>query len=168
MWCHYMGIPAKIGDIPWFLYDFVSKHELWHPNLKLRYQFCRKLYFNIDSTPLPHPLTLTPLPHPLPPPFLPPSPCPFPQPLPSTILPPPPKVNRQLKIVNYFTCMRHFFCSWESHLEVDLNWYPRISNPYCWDIKIRKCEWSHGYKMTQSKLPIKYIELFYMYAALLL
>ena len=26
--------------------------------------------------------------------------------------------------------------------------------------KIWKCEWSQGYKMTQSKLPIKYIKLF--------
>ena len=36
------------------------------------------------------------------------------------------------------------------------------------DIHIRRCEWSHGCKMTQSKLPIKNSKLFYMYAALLL
>ena len=39
-------------------------------------------------------------------------PCPFLQPFPPTILPPLPKLNRQLKIVNYFTCVRHFFCRW--------------------------------------------------------
>ena len=41
-----------------------------------------------------------------------------------------------------------------------------ISNPYCPDIQIWKCEWSQGYKMTQNKLPIKNSKLFYMYAAL--
>ena len=66
-----------------------------------------------------------------------------------------PKVNWRLKIGNYFTCMRHFFCRWYRPPEVDLNWYPRISNPYCQDIQIQKCEWSQGYKMTQSKSPIK-------------
>ena len=49
-----------------------------------------------------------------------------------------PKVNRWLKIVNYFTCMRHFFCRWYRPPEVDLNWYPRISNRYCQDIQIWK------------------------------
>ena len=38
---------------------------------------------------------------------------------------------------------------------IHLNWFPRISNPYCRDIQTRKCEWSQGYKMTQTKLPIK-------------
>ena len=42
-----------------------------------------------------------------------------------------PKVNRRLKIVNYFTCMRHFSCRWYRAPEVDLNGYPRICNPYC-------------------------------------
>ena len=37
---------------------------------------------------------------------------------------------------------------------MDLNWYPRISNPYCWDIQIQRCEWSQGYKMTQNKLHV--------------
>ena len=36
------------------------------------------------------------------------------------------------------------------------------------DIHIRRCEWSHGCKMTQSKSPIKNSKLFYMYVALLL
>ena len=45
-----------------------------------------------------------------------------------------PKVNRRLKIVNYFTCMRHFSCWWYRPPEVDLNGYPRISNPYYCDI----------------------------------
>ena len=79
-----------------------------------------------------------------------------------------PKVNRQLKILNYFTCMRHFSCMWYRPPEVDLNWYPRISNPYCRDIQIRRCQWTQGEKMTQSKSLIKNSKLFYMYAALLL
>ena len=66
-----------------------------------------------------------------------------------------PKVNRGLKIVNYFTCMRHFSCRWYRPPEVDLNWYPRISNSYCRDIQIRRCEWTQGKKMTQSKSQIK-------------
>ena len=36
------------------------------------------------------------------------------------------------------------------------------------DIHIRRCEWSHGCKMTQSKSRIKNSKYFYMYAALLL
>ena len=79
-----------------------------------------------------------------------------------------PKANRQLKIVNYFTCMRHFSCRWYGPPEVDLNGYPRISNPYCRDIQIRRCEWTQGKKMTQSKSLIKNSKLFYMYAVLLL
>ena len=66
-----------------------------------------------------------------------------------------PKVNCGLKIVNYFTCMRHFFCRWYRPPEVDLNGYPRISNPYCCDIQIRRCQWTQGKKMTQSKSQIK-------------
>ena len=79
-----------------------------------------------------------------------------------------PKVNRGLKIVNYFTCMQHFSCRWYRPPVVDLNGYPRISHPYCCNIKIRGCEWTQGKKMTQSKSPIKNSKLFYMYAALLL
>ena len=71
-----------------------------------------------------------------------------------------PKVNRRLKIVNYFTCMQHFFCRWYGPPEIDLNGYPRISNPYCRDIQIRRCEWTQGKKMTQSKSPIKNSKLF--------
>ena len=66
-----------------------------------------------------------------------------------------PKVNLRLKIVNYFTCMWHFSCRWYGSPEVDLNWYPRISNPYCLDIQIRRCEWIQGKKMTQSKSQIR-------------
>ena len=73
-----------------------------------------------------------------------------------------PKVNRGLKIVNYFTCMRHFSCRWYRPPEVDLNGYPRISNPYCWDIQIRKCEWSHGYKMNQIKSLIKKLAILHV------
>ena len=47
--------------------------------------------------------------------------------------------------------------------EVDLNGYPRISNPYCHDIQIWRCEWTQGKKMTQSKSQIKNSKLFYMY-----
>ena len=74
----------------------------------------------------------------------------------------------RLKIVNYFTCMRHFSCRWYRPPEVDLNGYPRISNPYCCNIQIQRCEWTQGKKMTQSKSLIKNSKLFYMYAALLL
>ena len=45
-----------------------------------------------------------------------------------------PKVNHRFKIVNYFTCMQHFSCRWYRPLEVHLNGYPRISNPYCRNI----------------------------------
>ena len=56
------------------------------------------------------------------------------------------QVNCGLKIVNYFTCVQHFSCRWYGHPEVDLNGYPRISNPYCCDIQIRRCEWTEGKK----------------------
>ena len=79
-----------------------------------------------------------------------------------------PKLNRQLKIVNYFTCMQHFSCRWYGPPEVDLNGYQRISNPYCHDIQTQRCEWTLGKKMTQSKSWIKNSKLFYMYVALLL
>ena len=59
----------------------------------------------------------------------------------------------RLKMVNYFTCMQHFSCRWYGPPEVDLNGYPRISNPDCRDIQIRKCEWTQHKKMTQSKSP---------------
>ena len=62
-----------------------------------------------------------------------------------------PKLNCRLKIVNYFTCVQHFFSRWWGPPEVDLNWYPRISNPYCRDIQIRRCGWSQGYKMAKGK-----------------
>ena len=64
--------------------------------------------------------------------------------------------------------MWHFSCRWYGPPVVDLNGYPRISNPYCHDIQIRRCEWTLGKKMTQSKSQIKNSKLFYMYAALLL
>ena len=79
-----------------------------------------------------------------------------------------PKVNRRLKIVNHFICMRHFSCMWYRPPEVDLNGYPRICNPYCCDIQIWRREWTQGKKMVQSKSRIKNSKLFYMYEALLL
>ena len=60
--------------------------------------------------------------------------------------------------------MRHFSCRWYRPPEVDLNEYPRISNPYCHDIEIRICEWTQGKKITQRKSQIKNSKLFYMYA----
>ena len=56
--------------------------------------------------------------------------------------------------------MWHFFCRWYRSLEVDLNGYPRISDPYCCDIQIRRCELTQGKKMTQSKSPIKIVNYF--------
>ena len=64
--------------------------------------------------------------------------------------------------------MWHFSCRWYGPPEVDLNGYPRISNSYCRNIQIRRCEWTQGKKMTQSKSRIKNTKLFYMYVALLL
>ena len=117
------------------------------------------LHLNIDSTPLGPPYP-TPLAHPLAPPFFPLPLCPCSTTPSANNLAPPPKVNWWLKIVNYFTCMQHFFCRWYRPPEVDLNWYPRISNPYCWDIQIRKCEWSQGYKMTQVNCLLNILNYF--------
>ena len=63
-----------------------------------------KYRFHPPCPPLPHP----PWPNPSCPHLL----APVPQPLPQEFGPPLSKVNQQLKIVNYFTCMRHFFCRW--------------------------------------------------------
>ena len=83
-----------------------------------------------------------------------------------------PKVNRRLKIVwlFYMYAVGPILSVGEKIQtpEVDLNGYPRISNPYCRDIQIRTCEWTQGKIMTQSKSQIKNSILFYMYAALLL
>ena len=68
----------------------------------------------------------------------------------------------------FYMCARHFSCRWYGPPEIDLNGYPRICNPYCRDIQIRRCEWTHGKKMTQSKSLIKNSKLLYMCAALLL
>ena len=40
-----------------------------------------------------------------------------------------------------------------------------MCNPYCRDIQIRRCEWSQGYQMPQTKSTIKNSKLFYMYVA---
>ena len=64
--------------------------------------------------------------------------------------------------------MWYFFCRWKGPPKVDLNGYPRMSNPYYRDTQIWRCEFPQGYKMTQSKLTIKNSKLFYMYVALLL
>ena len=34
LWCHYKGIPSKIGDSPRFHSDFVSERAFRHPNRK--------------------------------------------------------------------------------------------------------------------------------------
>ena len=70
-----------------------------------------------------------------------------------------PKVNRRLKIVNYFTCVRHFSCRWYWVQEVDLNGYPRISNPYCRDIEIRTCEWTQGKKWPKVNHQLKIAQI---------
>ena len=162
LWCHYRGIPQKSGiphDFSWFHLVMcipITKLNVTIPVL-LKTSF--KYRFHPLGPPLPHPLSPTLLAH---------TPLPLSTTPSPNNCPPPTKVNRQLKIVNYFTCMQHFFCRWQWHPEVDLNWYPRISNPYCRDIQIWKCEWSQGYKITQTKLPIKNRKLFYMYVSLLL
>ena len=71
-----------------------------------------------------------------------------------------PKVNRRLKIVNYFTCMRHFSCRWYRPPEVDLNGYPRISNPYCHDIQIWTYEWTQGKKWPKVNRGLKIVNYF--------
>ena len=71
-----------------------------------------------------------------------------------------PKVNRALKIVYYFTCMRHFSCRWYRPPEVDLNGYPRISNPYCRNIQIRTCEWTQGKKWPKVNRALKIVNYF--------
>ena len=108
-------------------YDVITRNSLWNWGIpRFRSGTCVPIPYLEQTIPVlfktsfkyrfhpPYPTSLTPppLPHPLPPPFLPPPPCPFPQPVPPTIWSPLPKVNRQLKIVNYFTCMQHLFCRW--------------------------------------------------------
>ena len=71
-----------------------------------------------------------------------------------------PKVNCGLKIVNYFTCVWHFSCRWYRPPEVDLNGYPRISNPYCCNIQIRRCEWTQDKKITKVNRQLKIVNYF--------
>ena len=71
-----------------------------------------------------------------------------------------PKVNCRLKIVNYFTCMWHFSCRWYRPPEVDLNGYPRISNPYCHDIQIWTYEWTQGKKWPKVNRGLKIVYYF--------
>ena len=68
---------------------------------------------------------------------------------------------QKLNIIVYFLT-----CSYSiSFLKICGNTFENMRGQ---DIQIRKCEWSHGCKMTQSKSWIKNSKLFYMYAALLL
>ena len=61
-----------------------------------------------------------------------------------------PKLNCQLKIVNYFTHVCDTsFVGIRDPQSVDLNSYPRISNPYCRDIQIRRCNWPQGPRATK-------------------
>ena len=151
------GFPPKIGETPKKC-DFGRFHLIMcipitkiNVTIPVLLKISFKYRFHPPCSPLTPPPYHTPFPHP----SCPPPPCLFLKPLPPTILPPLPKVNRLLKIVNYFTCMWYLFCRCWWHPEVDLDWYPRISNPYCRDIQIQRCEWSQGYKMTQTKLCIK-------------
>ena len=65
--------------------------------------------------------------------------------------------SQKLNIIVYFVT-----CSYSiSFLKKCDNTFENMRSQ---DIQIRKCEWSHGCKMTQSKLPIKNSKLFYMYA----
>ena len=110
-----MGIPSKIGESPENRdFRLISSRNVHSDNQTQCNDTC--FVQNFDLKPLP-----TPFPHPLPTPITPPPfphpSCPYPlasfrNPFPPTICPPLPKVNRQLKIVNYFTCMQHFFCRW--------------------------------------------------------
>ena len=114
-WCHYTGIPCQNWGNP-------LKNAIFG---RFRLVMCMPITELNDTIPVlfktsikasPHPLT-PPLPHPpypipLPQPFLPHPFAPFCNPLPQQFGPPLPKVNRWLKIVNYFTCMRHLFCRW--------------------------------------------------------
>ena len=73
--------------------------------------FCWILHLNIDSTSF-APLPNDPYPTPFPNPSCPHPLAPFCNPYPQQFCPPLLKVNWWLKIVNYFTCMRHLFCRW--------------------------------------------------------
>ena len=94
------GFPADVGRFHQVMWTPITKINVTIPVL-LKTLFSARFH-----PPFP------PCPTPLAPPFLPPPHCLFPQPLPTTICPPLPIVNRRLKIVNYFTCMWHFFCRW--------------------------------------------------------
>ena len=96
--------PLKSGNPP----DFIPERAFRYPIWNKQYLFCSKLHLNIDSTPL-APLTPPPLPHPPSPTLLATTPLPLSTTCSPNNLSPLPKVNRQLKIVNYFTCMHHFF-----------------------------------------------------------
>ena len=98
--CQNLGKHPENRDFSWFCLIMCMP-------ITKQYLFCWKLHLNIDFTPL-LPLTPPPLPnpscsHPL---------APFCNPFPQQFCPPMPKVNRQLKIVNYLTCMQHFFYRW--------------------------------------------------------
>ena len=71
-----------------------------------------------------------------------------------------PKVNRRLKIVNYFTCMRHFSCRWYRPPEIDLNGYPRISNPYCQIFKFGDVSGPRAKKWPKVNCRLKIVNYF--------
>ena len=108
IWCHYQGFPAKIWGNPPQNRHFgrfrpimcmpINKLNVMIPVL-LKTSFKYRFH---PPCPLPHPFPHPSCSHPL---------APFCNPFPQQFTPLP-KVNRQLKIVNYFTCMRHFFCRW--------------------------------------------------------
>ena len=98
-----MGIPPKMGESLWFCSGTCIPIPYSELTIPVLFKTWLKYRFHPLCPPLPHP------------------PCPTllaPNPLPLSTTPPPnnfaplPKVNRWLKIVNYFTCMQHFFCRW--------------------------------------------------------
>ena len=109
------GFPPKLGNPPENReFQPISSRNVHSDNQTQCNDTC--FVQNFDLKPLltpfphhpPHPITSPPFPYPS---------CPYPlasfcNPFPPTICPPLPKVNRQLKIVNYFTCMQHLFCRW--------------------------------------------------------
>ena len=70
-----------------------------------------------------------------------------------------PRTKTKLDIKNsklfYIYCKWHFFCYFYRPPKVYLNWYPRICNPYRWDIQLCKCQWTQAYQMAQSESQIK-------------
>ena len=70
------------------------------------------------------------------------------------------KRNRRLKIVNYFTCVRHSLLYIVGTPKSWFEWNTQGSVTHCQDIQIRRCEWSQTYQMAQTKSTIKIVNYF--------